>query len=128
MRSVKPCMSRNTMKIVYYVYFNSVINYGLSFWVNSAHSIQIFRMQNNIVGIMLRCKRRVSCRNIFMKLKILLSASQYIFSLMLSVIKNKDQLTLNSEIYNINTRQQYNFLRPVSNFTKYLKRKFTIYD
>ena len=82
MRSVKPCMSLNTLKVVYYSYFNSVvINYGLPFWGNSAHIIQIFRMQNNIVRIMLGCKRRVSGRNLFMKLKILPLASQFIFFL-----------------------------------------------
>ena len=96
MRSVKPCMSLNTLKVVYYSYFNSVvINYGLPFWGNSAHSVQMFRMQNNIVRIILGCKRRVSCRNPFMKLKILLSASQYIFFLVHSLIKSKNQFTVN---------------------------------
>jgi hypothetical protein len=73
MRSVKPWLSLNTLKIVYYTYFNSVIHDYLPFWVNSAHSIHIFRMQNNVVRILLGNKRRVSCRNQFVKLKILLS-------------------------------------------------------
>ena len=80
-------------RIVYYSYFNLVVmNYGLPFWGNSAHSVQIFRMQNNMIRIMLGCKCRVSCRNLFMKLMSLLSASQYIFSVMHSLIKSKTSL------------------------------------
>lgn len=45
MRSIKPYMSLNTLRMVYYSYFNSVINYGLIFWGNSQHSITIFRLQ-----------------------------------------------------------------------------------
>jgi hypothetical protein len=123
MRSVKPCMSLNSLKVVYYSYFNSVvINYGFPFGGNSAPSVQIFRMQNNIVRIMLGCKRRVSCRNLFMKLKILLSSSQYIFFLIHSLIKSKNQFTVNSDIHNINTRQHYNFHQPMRYVTKYIKR------
>jgi len=47
MRSVKPYMSLNSLRIVYYSNFNSIINYGLPFWGNSSHSIKIFRMQKN---------------------------------------------------------------------------------
>ena len=129
MRSVKPCMSLNTLKVVYYSQCNSVvINYGLPLCGNSTHSVQIFRMQNNIVRIMLGCKRRVSCRNLVMKLKILLLASQYIFFLIHSLSKSKNQFTLNSDIYNINTRQHCNFHQHISYVTKYIKRKIIIQD
>ena len=40
MRSIKPFMSLNTLKTVYYSYFNAIINYGLPFWGNSPHSIK----------------------------------------------------------------------------------------
>jgi hypothetical protein len=49
--------------------------------------------------------RRDSCRNLFKELEILLLMSQYIFSLMLFVIKNRKEFTDNSEIYEIKTRQ-----------------------
>ena len=44
MRSIKPFMSLNTLKTVYYSYFNAIISYGLPFWGNSPHAIKIFRM------------------------------------------------------------------------------------
>ena len=58
MRSTKPYMSLNTLRIVYYSSFNSVVNYGSPFWGNSPHSIQIFRMQKNIIRIVLGCEKK----------------------------------------------------------------------
>jgi len=45
MRSIRPFMSPNTLKTVYYSYFNAVMSYGLPFWGNSPHAIKVFRMQ-----------------------------------------------------------------------------------
>jgi hypothetical protein len=38
MKIIKPYMSPETLKIVYYSNFNSIINYGLLFWGTSPHS------------------------------------------------------------------------------------------
>ena len=38
LRSVKPFISQETLNMVYYVYFHSIMNYGLIFWGNSPHS------------------------------------------------------------------------------------------
>jgi hypothetical protein len=111
----------NTSKMVYHSYFNSIINYGLPFWGNSPHSITIFRMQKNIIRIMLGRKRRDSCRNLFREFEILPMASQYILSLMLFMIKNKNNFIANSEIHKINTRQQNNIHQPLVNLSKFQK-------
>ena len=42
MRIIKPYMSLDTLRIVHYSTFNSVINYGLPFWGNSPQSKRIF--------------------------------------------------------------------------------------
>ena len=59
MRSIKPFMSFNTLKTIYYSYFNTIMSYGLPFWGNSPHSIKIFRMQKRIIRIMISCTSRV---------------------------------------------------------------------
>jgi hypothetical protein len=97
------------------------MNYGLPFWGNSPQSIKIFRIQKNVIRIMLGKRRRDSCISLFRELEILPLASQYIFSLMLFVAKNRNEFTLNSEIYEINTRQQGNFHLPLANLKKYQK-------
>jgi hypothetical protein len=68
------------------------------FWGNSLHSIKILRIQKNAITITLGCKKRTSCRNLFRKLEILSLASQYILSLMLFVVKNKNECIVNSDL------------------------------
>jgi hypothetical protein len=43
-RLVKPYVTANTLKMIYYSYFHSVMTYGLMFWGNSPDSIKIFRL------------------------------------------------------------------------------------
>jgi len=49
MRNIKSYMPLNTMKTIYYSYFNSVMSYGLLFWRNSPHSQKYFesKKKNN---------------------------------------------------------------------------------
>jgi hypothetical protein len=54
-------------------------------------------------------------------LKILPLHSQYILSLLLFVIDNKNIYNSNSDIHNINTRQKLNFHQPSPNLSPYQK-------
>jgi hypothetical protein len=118
MRSVKPYVSQQMLKIIYYSYFHSILSYGIMFWGLST-SVRVFRLQNGIVRIMMGCRNRDSCRKLFIKLKILPLPSLYILSLLLFVIKNKDLFSANSEIHSIHTRQHLNFHQPSADLTKY---------
>jgi hypothetical protein len=112
-------MSPNTLKTIYYSCFNSIISYGLPFWGNSPHALKIFRIQKRIVRIMMGCKNRVSHGNLLRKLEILLFVSQYIFPLMLFLVKNKNLFIFFSENHTKSTRQTINFYQPITNFTVY---------
>jgi len=101
MRSIKPFMFPNTLKTIYYSYFNANISYFLPFGGNSLYDIKIFRIQKRIVRIMMGCKNGVSCRNVFRRLEILPFVSQYILLLMLFVVKNKNLFILNSITLNL---------------------------
>jgi len=76
-------------------------------------------MQKRIVRIMMGCKNKVSCRNLFRRLEILPFVSQYILLLMLFVVKNKNLFILNSENRTKSTWQFNNFYQPMTNFTVY---------
>jgi hypothetical protein len=97
------------------------MNYGIIFWGKSSHSTKIFIIQKKIIRIIAGCRSRGSCRDIFKNLKILPLSSQYILSLLLFVVNNKDKLKLNSDVHSINTRQKYNFHQPSSNLSLYQK-------
>jgi hypothetical protein len=42
MRTVKPLLNVDTLKLVYFAYFHSVMSYGVIFWGNSAESKRAF--------------------------------------------------------------------------------------
>jgi len=96
-----------------------IISYGLPFWGNSPHSIKIFRMQKRIVRIMIGCKSRVLCRNLFRRLEILPLVSQYILLFMLFLVKNKNLFILNSDNQTKSTRQFSHFYQLITNLTIY---------
>ena len=121
MRAVKPLLSQDSLRMVYYSRFHSIMTYRLIFWGNSHYSNIIFRLQKRIIRIIVGIRGRDSCREHFKKLKILPLQSQYILSLLLFVVDNGDYFKVNSEIHNINTRTKSNFHRPISNLSAYQK-------
>jgi hypothetical protein len=49
MTAVKPFLSQNSLRMVYYSYFHSIMTYRLIFWGNSHYSNIIFRLQKRII-------------------------------------------------------------------------------
>jgi hypothetical protein len=60
---------------------------------------------------------RDSCRKIFKLLNILPLSSQYIYSLVMFVVNNKNLFVENSELYATKTRNSLNLHLPLSNLT-----------
>ena len=96
--------SPEILRMVYFSYCHSIISYGIIFWGNSYSSINIFKIQKRIIRIMTKSNKRDTCRPLFKKLRILPLPSQYIFSLLLFVVTNKNLCSLNSQIHGIYTR------------------------
>ena len=61
---------------------------------------------------------RESCRELFKELKILTLSSQYIFSLLLFVVNNRDYLVSNSVYHYINTRRENDLHLPLAMYQK----------
>jgi hypothetical protein len=72
----------------------------------------------------MNARNRDSCRQLFKNLKILPLKSQYIFSLLLFVAKNRESYEPNSEIHNINTRFSSDLYTPTANLTTFQKFLF----
>jgi len=123
-RNAKTCMSASSLRMIYYAFFHSVMSYGIIFWGNSSHSTTIFRIQKKAIRIIEECWNRVSCRNLFKKLQILPLTSQYILSLLMSVVQNKNLFLTNKENHNLDTRQRNNLYLPQANLTIYQKAAY----
>jgi len=86
-------MSQDTLRIIYISYFHSILLYDVIFWVNSPYSSNIFKIQKRIIRVIMNARNRDSCYQLFKKLKILPLKSQYTFSLLLFMAKNRDLYT-----------------------------------
>jgi hypothetical protein len=67
--------------------------------------------------------KNASCQQLFKELNILPIQSQYIFSNILFVIKNKDQFLSNSQVHKINTRQTSNLYLPSANSAIHIPKR-----
>jgi hypothetical protein len=89
--------------MTYFSCVHSVLSYGLIFWRNSSHSEYIFRIHKRTVRVIMGSGRRDSCCQLFRHLYLLPLYSQYIFSLLLFIIKNRHQFLSNSEVTGYNS-------------------------
>jgi hypothetical protein len=114
-------LCQDTLKSVNYSYFHSLISYGIIFCGSSSNSVHVFRLQKRAIRIITGSRQRDSCRELFKKLKILPLHSQYIFSLLLFIVNNRNIFHANSDIHDINTMQNSNLRQPQANLTMYQK-------
>jgi hypothetical protein len=101
LRSAKPYMTLSSLIMIYCSLFHSVLSYGIIFWEHSSNTQELFILQKRAVRLLTGHGSRTSCRNIFKQLKILLLKSQYIFSTLLFVSKNRNLFTTNFTIYSL---------------------------
>jgi hypothetical protein len=103
-RRMCPSCNINTLKMIYFAYFRSIMEFGIIFWGASVESKRIFLQQKRIIRIMTGSSTRNTCKKLFQKLKILTLISQYILSLMRFLSSSLDIFIFNSSVHNINTR------------------------
>ena len=114
-------MSLDVLRSTYFLYAHSIVSYGFIFWGNSSYSEEIFKIQKRIIRIIMNSSRNASCQQQFKDLNILPIQSQYIFSIILFVTKNKDQFLSNAQVHKINTRQNSDLYVPTANLTIHQK-------
>jgi hypothetical protein len=83
------------------------MNYGLIYWGNSLHSVEIFKVQKCIVRIITECRSRDSCRDLSKSKNFTSLLTIYTISSVF-VLDNKNKFKSNSDVYHINTRQNCN--------------------
>jgi len=118
-RTIASDLSTDILKTVYYAYVHSLVSYSIIFWGNSTHSMEIVKIQKRVIRIITKSSSRASCRQLFKQLEILPLQSQYIFSTLLFVIKNKNLFAANQNFHTINTRYNSDLHLPTCNLTLY---------
>jgi hypothetical protein len=70
-RSIKPFMSSEALRLIYFSYFHPILSYGIIFRGNSAHSTYIFKIQKRTIRVITNSAMGDSCHELFKKLQIL---------------------------------------------------------
>ena len=112
------------MRFIYFSYFHSIVSYGIIFWGNSVHSKYIFYVQKRTIRVISKSGTRVSFHELLKKLQILPLTSQYIFSLLMFVVKSIELFKLNSDIHHIETRYNNDFHLPSAKLNLFQKGVF----
>jgi len=81
----------------------------------------IYQLQKKAVRNIAGSRARDSCRELFKCLRILPLQSQYILSILIFVVDNKNLFYVNSEIHSINIIQNFNLHQAQANLTLYQK-------
>jgi hypothetical protein len=102
--------------MVYFSTVHSVISHGIIFWGISTCGKIVFKIQKRIIRIIMNSDSKASRRELFEKLNVLPLQSQYIFSFLMFVAKNKDFFKTNSEVQNFNTRFNHDLHIPITLF------------
>jgi len=115
-RSIKPFLSVDILRMICFSYVHSVMTYGI-LGGNAHPSNSNFKIKKRIIRIITNTSSHDPCCQLFKQLQILSLPSQYIFSLLVFVNKNTDLFQSNSEIHDLNIRFNYNLHLPSTNLT-----------
>jgi hypothetical protein len=115
-RSMAHISDINTLKSIFYAYFNSVLKYGTIFGGNSSNSGKIFTLLKKTIGI--------SCRSLPKQLETQSGCSQCILPLMNFIISKQDIFQTNSSIHSIYTRNKHFLHKPIANLSCLQKSTF----
>jgi hypothetical protein len=107
--------------MIYFSLVHSIITYGLISWGTSAFSKVIFKIKKRIVRVIMNSNSKDSCCELLKKLCILPLHSQYVFSILLFVVKNRGLFKYNSDVHKFNTRTNYDLHLPTAKLTIFQK-------
>ena len=124
-RAIKSYVSLKILISIYFSYFHLLLTYGIIFWGSSHSTGDIFKIQKSVVRIITGNWRLVSCRPLFKQLKILTLPSQYIYSVLVFVAKNRNFISFHLFAFR-GSIQDYNLRRYGNSQIRLKQHKYTI--
>lgn len=98
-RCLRDQVSNDSLRVYYFSYVQSIIQYGITFWGSSPNADKIFITQKRILRCIMKVCARTSCRPFFTEFGVLTVPSLYFLSLVMFVKKNLLLFPTNSEFY-----------------------------
>jgi hypothetical protein len=96
---------------------HSIVSYDIFLGGTSSNSKVIFKIQKRIIRVIMNSDSKTYYCKFFKKLYILPLYSQYIFSILLFIVKNRPLFNTNSDFHNLNRRTSHDLHPPTANLT-----------
>nr|CAH7713658.1 unnamed protein product [Callosobruchus chinensis] len=126
LRKLKQSLDVHVLRTVYYALFHSKMQYGLNIWGASSEATRVFKMQKKAIRIIMGLGFRDSCRSSFSELQIMPLPSVYMYVSLLEVRKNLANLTLQSDLHTIGTRNSHLLRLPRYRLSKSQKNSLNL--
>jgi hypothetical protein len=117
-RPLKSLMPLETLRLIYFSNFHSIISYGIIFGGHTSYSTSLFKIQKRVIRTMMTAGKGESCRELFKHSSPSITIPQYVLSLSLFVVKNLNMFKPSSMFYSINTRHCSDLHQPPVKLTK----------
>lgn len=88
LKKLKPLISGDALRQVYFAHFHSLMSYGTLIWGNSTDANRVMLMQKRAVRTLIGVPPRHSCRDLFRKYRIMTHYSVYVYELLMFVRKH----------------------------------------
>jgi hypothetical protein len=66
-RTAKPYITQDTLRMIYFSYFHTIVSYGIIFWGSSSNGVNTSRHQIKVIRIMTNSRNKDSSRELFKK-------------------------------------------------------------
>jgi len=123
-RSVKPFMSLEAVRLIYFSYVHTIISYGIIWGGDSSHRKIIFKIQRRIISVIMHSGRSYSCRELFKNLKSYLSNLSIYFLYCCLLLRTENCLDLILMYITLMQRYNSDLHLPIANLTVFQKGVF----
>lgn len=118
LRQLAAGVSADILRTAYFALFHSRLSYGVLAWGHSAIGHRIFALQRRAVRIVGGVGYRDDCRPLFTTLGILTLPCLHALNILIYIKEHIDNLTIQSEIHDYNTRFRNNIRKKYTRLTK----------
>jgi hypothetical protein len=91
LRKLKPLISGDALKQVYFAHFHSLMSYGSLLWGNSTDAQRVLIVQKRAIRTLVGVKHRHPCRELFSTQRIMTHYSNHLFEVLMFIRKNISQ-------------------------------------
>lgn len=107
LRALKLVLDIETLRMVYFAFFHSVMKYGLEFWGNASRSKNIFILQKKVIRIIAGVNKKTSCKPLFLTHQIKTMYIEYVIQALKLIKLNIECYPKNENIHQHNTRNSH---------------------